>query len=127
MPAGFASCGQLPRAINTSWEISIFIGQTCWQRRHWVQHQTHGVVDNSSFMPSMAMRMNFLGSMFSIPEAGQPDEQRPQVRHASKLAPSGSSSMAFSLKLMVGIFLSDIINPDGVVKKSYASHMKFFT
>jgi hypothetical protein len=43
--------------------------------------------------------------MFSIPEAGQPDEQRPQVKQASKLAPSGSSSIAFSLKLMVGIFL----------------------
>jgi hypothetical protein len=54
------------------------------------------------------MRMNFLGSIFSIPEAGQPEEQRPQVKQDSKLAPSGRSSMAFSLKFIVGIFLSDI-------------------
>jgi hypothetical protein len=62
-------------------------------------------------MPSMAMRMNFRGSMFSIPEAGQPDEQRPQLKQASKLAPSGSNSIAFSLKLMVGIVLFDMVVP----------------
>ncbi len=108
IPDGFSSCGQLPRARNTNWEISMLIGQTCWHLLHWVQHQTQGVVDSSSSIPSIAIRMNFLGSMFSMPEAGQPEEQRPQVKQDSKLAPSGSSSMAFSLKLMVGIFLSDM-------------------
>ena len=57
MPAGFRSFGQLLRASKTSCEISMLIGQTCWQRRHMVQHQTQGVADSVSFMPSMAMRM----------------------------------------------------------------------
>jgi hypothetical protein len=49
------------------------------------------------------MRMNLRGSMFSIPEAGQPEEQSPQLRQASKLAPSGSNSSAAALKLMLAI------------------------
>ena len=110
MPEGFFSSGQLPRAKKTSCEMSMFIGQTCWQRLHWVQSQTQGVVDSSSSMPSMAMRMNLRGSIFSSPEAGQPEEQRPQVRQASKLAPLGRSSMAFSLKLMVGMVVSGMLS-----------------
>jgi hypothetical protein len=51
----------------------------------------------------MAIRMNLRGSMFSSPEAGQPEEHSPQVRQASKLAPGGSKSSAACLKLIVGI------------------------
>ncbi len=47
--------------------------------------------------------------MFSSPEAGHPDEHSPQVRHASKLAPSGRSSIASSLKLKDFILVSDMV------------------
>ena len=103
MPAGLRSFGQLPRARYTSLETSIFIGQTYSQRLHRVQHQIQGVVDSSSSIPSMAMRMNLRGSMFSRPDAGHPDEHSPQVRQASKLAPAGSNSSAACLKWRVGI------------------------
>ncbi len=83
IPLGLFSVGQAPRARPTRTETSMLIGQMYLQRWHCVQVQIHGVVDNSSFMSSMAMRMKRRGSMPSSPEAGQPAEHSPQLRQAS--------------------------------------------
>ena len=64
------------------------------------QHQTQLVLKISSSIPSAAILKNFLGSIFSSPVAGQPEEHAPQVKHRLKLPPSGSRSLTLSMKIL---------------------------
>ena len=99
MPLGRVSRGQLWRALNTSCGMLMRMGQACTQRMHMVHIHTQGVEVTSSSMPRAAMRRNLRGSMSSSPEAGQPAVHAPQVRHRSRLPPSGSSAATRSLKV----------------------------
>src|SRR5208283_254620 len=101
--------------------MSISIGHAYLHLWHIVQSQTHGVLRISSSIPRRTIRRNFLGSNPSMPDAGHPLAQAPQVRQKSRLPPPGIYAFKRSLKavfLSVKSITSDISYPPHITKPS---------